>query len=269
MYRFTLVVLLLVSGLRLTAQAQSSRLPSTWRSDTLDFRVRVKQMSEFFNRFNHTDEAFKTLFADVTGDTLERPVTLKLLMGGTVKREDALHFIADVSALSDSTTLHLFDNDWYAEVQANARLNDVMYPLTLVLKVEPNSQRDASRWVLVGAQVGFFDFGKRDSTRIINPASHETRFISLYRAFEDKDHLLNYTARDFRPNHLSLLLYAAQQGILSYEGANAITFHFLQIDGWIFRVSPRNTRPQDWAIVALEHVTPEQKEMYRSQLLFR
>ena len=174
----------------------------------------------------------------------------------------------DVSRRGDASRIDFFDDDWYAAVEANIRFDGNPHHLSLVLQIEPDARHTASKWVMVAAHTTLFEFGARDSTRIINPVNHEVNFTSLYRVFPDSAGLMNYTPRDFRPDHLSIILYAAQVGQLSYEGATRVAFHFLQLDGWVFVVTRRPDPPHEWAITSLLAVTPEQKAGYRSLLLF-
>lgn len=256
-------ILLLVPVLH----AQTGALPTP--RDTGTFQPRVKLMSEFFDRFNNTDERFKKLVFELTGEQLDRATSLRLLLDQGVDEELSNRFIRCIQEESDSTLIQFFDDDWFAQVQADVTFNGKAYPLTLTLQIEPDDELRASRWVMVAADADFLSVETRDSTKIINPVSHETRFISLYRIFEDNDSLVNYTSRDFQSENLTALLYAAQLGQLTFEGASRITFQFLQIEGWVFRVARREALPDDWAVVALTEVATEEKDRYRAKnLLF-
>src|SRR5690606_6709968 len=110
---------------------------------------------------------------------------------------------------------------------------------------------------------------QHDTTKVgqfLHPLSHELDFMNLRKAFLNKDSVAQYTAKKFKPDHLSIFLYEVKRGNLKFKSVQGVKFHFFQLEGWYFELSQFNRRGYNtgWLISNLVKINNEAEK----QLLY-
>ena len=145
------------------------------------------------------------------------------------------------------------------------------------MKIEMN-QNKGSKWMIVA--VGSSTLKSKTEvtemaqskikTKIISPTSHGTNFVSLKRAFEDKENLSSYFERlYFKRSHMLQLYNAILNGDIEFLDVTKIKYHFLLTDRWIFTVEnfSREALNSGWLINHMQKVSSPEMEIYRNKLL--
>ena len=64
--------------------------------------------------------------------------------------------------------------------------------------------------------------------------------MNLRKAFIHSDSIAQYSSKKFKPDQLSVFLYAVKKGDLKFKSVQNVKFHFFQIDGWYFELAQFN-----------------------------
>ena len=281
------ITIFLITATNLAAQ-------STFYSD--EFLTRNKQIEEFIDRFSYTDESkqrgYKLLsrrsnsqnqdISDIyqliySRENASRVSVLLSLFDyeniNAIGKDKIKEFVKQVTDSATAQTLNFYDLDWYAVVEADFRFKNKTQNGILVIKndIKPDVKGyPASFWGLVSASANFLkpDFNE-NQRQGVNAGAHGVNFVPLMSAFEDKQNIFNVVSNDFVSNDLSILLYATNNGDVSLEGINSVSYHFMQIDGWVFKVEyfNRSTSNSGWLISDLFKASQEDKKAYREQVL--
>lgn len=280
--RFILLVLCL--PLQVWAQSRSE-------SDLEKFLGNVHLVDDFIMRFNEDptiydkvqplrqeiDALSKQQLKRLTygRDSINRALALLTLFDREsvprIGREEVTRFILEVTDPKHPFTLDFYQNNWFAEVQCNIVYEGKPQELTLVLSnIAPDKQVQRSSWVLFGCKAPFFALENNSEKRGINPGSHEIGFINLQQAFSDKNQVTALPPVQYKPDDISLLLYALKKGEITFQHVKQVKYHFLQVPGWIFSIDylKRNTTPSGWMITSLTRADENMKSTYRNQKLF-
>ena len=250
-----------------------------------NFAFKVKQIDEFIERFNN---AQSTLIKDYVRehysvDSLSRAALIVSLFNQqdtTWDEAKVRAFVADVtretsrretSSAEPSSLLNFYDGGWYAELDCIGQYRGKTENFTLVLSLEVLPQGRGAKWVINGVEADFLGLGyDTDRSRTLNPASHDTDFMNLIVALQDTLNFRNYLSARAQPSQLLLFLDELCEGKLVFKRVQEITYHFLQIDNWIFKVRDfnRNTANSGWLISELIQVTDAQKLLYQKRMLY-
>ena len=106
--------------------------------------------------------------------------------------------------------------------------------------------------------------------KCLSPTSHATNFISLKRAFEDKENLSSYFENSYFKRSNMLALYnAVLNREIEFLYVIKIKYHFLLADNWIFTVEDFNREALNsgWLINRIQKVSASEMENYRNKLL--
>ena len=145
------------------------------------------------------------------------------------------------------------------------------------MKIE-TTQNKGSKWMIVAvgssslkSKIDVTEMGQsKTKSKIISPTSHGTNFVSLKRAFEDKENLSSYfDAVYFKRSHMQELYNALLNGEIEFLDVVRIKYHFLLADKWIFTVEnfPREALNSGWLINHMQRVSSFDMENYRNKLL--
>lgn len=246
------------------------------------FIYEVKQIDEFFERFNDDDNSFvRKVYAQYhVRYNLNRAKLIKSLFNYETKSWNAEEIDRFVNAATNTqhvTKLDFFSNDWYAEAKCKFQQNGTPVDVTLILKIDTDSLM-RSKWVVVGVKsnlTGSSSSGAtiappKDRHQFINPASHANNFIELEKAFEDKENLADYFDGSFFKRSKGLGFYDALfHGSIKFLYVKSIRYHFLQMDKWVFTVEyfPREALNSGWLISSLQNIPVSEVEKYRKALL--
>ncbi|MEO1452040.1 MAG: hypothetical protein AAFV07_21085, partial [Bacteroidota bacterium] len=250
-----------------------------WAQDTLkpgeeNFLVEVKQVDEFIERFNFDQQTLVVKYAaeHLPHVTLDRP-SLILGMFNFENRiwSDTLvqSFIGQICDSTCPKFLNFLDEDWYAAVPCSVRYKDKIHIAYLTMQIQEEANH-ASKWTIRSVYAPFLALEtETDRLKALNPISHATDFIGLSRALKDTNNLRNYLHRTYTDDHVSLFMQAVKSGDLEFVQVNSISYHFLQIEGYIFvlRRFLRDSSNSGWLIDELTHADPVKKFEYRKEVL--
>lgn len=238
------------------------------------FVLEVKQIDEFIERFNFEDETLlRTYF---TEKFPEEEVTHEDLLRTLFDHEKPnwdieiiQRFTRQVVENATSDRLAFLSENWYAEARCEILYNGKSESVVLLLQIE-QAGLGASKWVIRQIDADFLQIPKEvNSQKSLNPISHGTDFMGLDKAFSDHNNLRNYLNNGFAIDEMSVFTHEVQKGKITFQQVNAITYHFLQVDNWIFTVDQylRTGSNSGWLISDLIPATLEDKELYKVKIL--
>jgi hypothetical protein len=258
----------------LLANASFAQHHSPFGYNEENFAFEVKQIDEFIERFDNRSNTLLKEYLKTNYPTtkIERAGLIKGLFNQSDTTWNAIkvnEFITDVTNPSAPVFLSFYDKDWFAEVNCQFVYHGKNVKGTLILQVQPEKDY-SSKWVITGIKADFLQLPScRDSAKSLNPISHGTDFLGLDRALSDKENILNYFSRDYKNDLLTAFIYELKSDALKFKQVNNITYHFLQVDGWIFTIEQfvRNSRNSGWLISTLTKAGAEKKEKYKKDVL--
>ena len=242
--------------------------------DEYDFAFQVKQIDEFFERFNgDTSTVLQTYLQE---NFPEEALPRKKMMGTLFDQTDESWNPTEVYAFLDQSCrpenpflLDYYDEDWYAQVECEIAFKGEPSVAILTLKVEKDIDM-ASRWTLCGVQAPFLKSRmSQTQTAFLNPASHGTDFMNLEQMFANKKQLAGYLPSGYRMDMLTQFLLRMYEGEVEFRAVRDIRYHFLQLEGWLFTVQHfrRKDPNSGWLINQLKLMDQEQKSIYRKNVL--
>lgn len=233
----------------------------------------VKQLDEFINRFNYKIDVYGKPIQE--GHRFTRAEYIfSIFDSNYLKQLDSKsinnikEFVRYVTENQSPTFLKL-DENLYALAQCQVNYKGKNLPATILLKIElaPNG---AAKWVLADAKADFLQLPPRKniSSIYIPPNSHETNFISMRKELEKNQQVLDYATKAFEPDILSIFLFEIYNKNLKINVIDKITYHFFQIEGYVFSVDFFN-RPEKnsgWLVSNLSKMN-ENRAVYLKKLL--
>jgi hypothetical protein len=258
-YPLGLVLLFLTVNSSLFAQ----NIVSSQKSGEEIFTARIKQFSEFTDRFNYKSDFSGNPVNAAFMAKMPREKMISLLfdlkdprtISGN-KNYSEEYIKSRTSFISEVNKKQLLINSHSPRIIAEARTR-VIYkgePHTISLFLNQESVgKGGFKWVLLSAKGDILNIFKEDTSmvRFIPPASHETDFMNLKRALEDTDHLQDYASKDYKPDYLTIFFYCIKTGVLKYEYVEDVIYHIIDIPGWYFKVKDfnRNELNSGWLIM--------------------
>lgn len=245
-----------------------------------NFVFKVKQIDEFIDRFNNAQNTpiREYVHENYSIDSISHETLLISLFNQedtTWNEADVRSFVQNVAhkASTDPTTplLDFYDGGWYAELDCVGQYQGKEVTFTMVLSLELLRRGRGAKWVINGVSADFLGLSyDTDRRQTLNPASHDTDFMNLIIALQDTVNFRNYLSSSAQPSQLLLFFNELCEGRLAFKYVKEITYHFMQIDNWIFKVRDfnRNTDNSGWLISELIPVTDTQKLQYRERMLY-
>ncbi|WP_225000353.1 hypothetical protein [Cesiribacter sp. SM1] len=237
------------------------------------FAFEVKQIDEFFERFNNQQTLIKNYIAARDNTTeVNREELIKNLFNGhstTIRVGDVYKFIESVNNPQQPVVLSFYDDEWFAKVKCSVLYQQKKRELVLVLRVQKEKD-GASKWVIHGVDADFFVTpDAQDPKASLNPISHGTDFLGLSKAFTDTENIRSYLPADYQEDQLSKFILEIRNKRLSFVQVESISYHLLQIDGWILTVEnfQRPEKNSGWLISDLIQADTKAKENYKQQIL--
>ena len=253
---------------------------------TDNFAFSVHSIDDFFDRFDFRRNTGLEKY--VKKNYPNAPLTRKLLITHLFNaknnyfndNKNVAEFVSDVTDSIAPKFVNYVDNDWYAELQCKVFYKNKPQNLKLILKVE-SSRENSFRWSVVSAKANFLSPAKRAGNtpvkRIIipvdmdqntfyclSPVSHGIDFTNLDKIFINKAHVSEYIYKGVTSAELTKLISLIQSSQLKYQQVNRISYHLLQIEGWIVSVDyfNRNEKNSGWLINNLMKATKEEKRIF-------
>jgi hypothetical protein len=247
-----------------------------------NFAFQVKHLEEFFERFNDVKSTFLAQYIKnkYPGVIIDRATLIRGLFNKENKNWDLDQLNEFVHQVTDSATpvlLDFYSGEWFAETQCKCIYKGKLISVRIILKILGN-ENEGSKWLLESAHSADLDLVNDSmpssiilkSKKFINPLSHVTYFAGLAKALNDRKHIYDYLDSGFLNSSSSRkFLNVLLKKKLIYQYVKKITFHFLQIDGWIFAVNEFNRESVNsgWLISSMKKALPLEKSSYKERLL--
>jgi hypothetical protein len=239
-----------------------------------NFAFKVKQIDEFIDRFNHSPY---TLAVRQHSGLTHRENLLTLFDQEKEHWDHRLieRFVGEMLDFPEGKILDFYDPDWYVELKCSFLYRGSPQNFTLILQNQLGPNRGGSKWVIVAVlepveEIFCEDIPEaKSNAHYLHPMSHVTNFAGLERAFKDKENLQNF----FDPWNQGMDFLAFKHGLLNgtleFQYNRSITYHFLQLDNWIFTVDyfQRENPNSGWLISFLTEATKEDKHRYKAKKL--
>ena len=168
------------------------------------FVYEVKQIDEFFERFNDDPNSFIRREYDSYHKkfNLSREQLVRSLFNYETHSWDSVQldeFVGTVLNVNKPLLLDFYEKGWFAEATCKFEYNATVIEIPIILRIEADASK-RSKWMIAAVKHNSIrqevqvtivaDTMKK--TKFINPASHASGFIELARAFEDRAHLSDY-----------------------------------------------------------------------------
>lgn len=246
------------------------------------FIYEVKEIDEFFERFNDEPGSFiRAVYkAHHTKFNIDRQRLIRSLFNYETMSWDSSmvnKLISEVTNKKRPIYLNFYGNNWYAELTCKFRYNSSSIEIPIIMKIEM-TQNKGSKWMIVAvgpstlkSKIVVTEMAQsKIKTKLISPTSHGTNFVSLKRAFADKENLSDYFENAYLKRSNMLKFYnAILNREIEFLEVIKIKYHFLLADKWIFTVEDftRETLNSGWLINHIQKVSSFEMENYRNKLL--
>ncbi len=246
------------------------------------FIYEVKEIDEFFERFNDDPGSFiRTAYkANHTKSNIDRQRLIRSLFNYENKSWDSSmvnKFISEVTNKKKPIYLNFYGGNWYAELTCKFNYNSSSIVIPIIMKIEM-TQNKGSKWMIVAvgssplkSNIVLTEMAQsKIKTKCLSPTSHGTNFVSLKRAFEDRENLSNYFENAyFKKSNMLEFYNAILNRDVEFQNVITIKYHFLLTNKWIFTVEDftREALNSGWLINDLKKVSSLEMEDYRNKLL--
>lgn len=256
-----------------------------------NFAFSIHSMDEFFDRFNFKpnsgfEKYVRRKFPDAVFTRENLLFNLFNKKNQFFFKDDKVSkFVQQVTDTCNPQFVNYSDKFWYAELKCRVTYMSKPQTLTLILKVE-QPEPDMFLWAVVSARGDFLktvplvrqeankvssmgSINVKSSRYFLSPVSHGIDFTNIENIFINRSHVREYLSKGKQSQELKKLVYLIENNKIKFQNVNSITYHLLQINGWIVSVNNfnRNTLNSGWLINNLMKVTPEQKAIFlRKQL---
>lgn len=246
-----------------------------------NFVFEVKQIDEFFERFNNEKNTlfYRYVATKFPGITIDRISLVNNLFNKENKHFDSAEVKGFASFVADSihpVFLDFASNEWYAATVCKFKYLGKNTDITIILKIQ-QERNGGMKWMIVSAFCPLIGpeskpahlHPARRTSKFLNPMSQATDFMNLAEAFEDEADVRDYLDSSFYQKPRSVaFLKALLRKQLEFSFVKRINYYFLQVDGWIFRVSyyQRQSSNSGWLISLLFRASPEDKEKFKNRL---
>ncbi|PWJ42894.1 hypothetical protein [Sediminitomix flava] len=245
-----------------------------------EFIRRVKQTDEFIKRFNfeidYEGNAIPENSKGKRQEAIFRLIDKDYLEGADEEKKKLVNrFIKEVCAKKAEQKLSYFDEDWYAEVEVSVSYKGKNYPMTLIMQAETD-QEEISKWTICAANAKFLSTLPKDPMASLSPVSHELNFMKLVSATNKKEaeNIGAFASNDFYKEHRSedhrqIFFYLVKNKELTIKEVGTVTYHFLQIPNWAFKLNhfERKEGNLGWLISELIPLQEEDKLSYKKMEL--
>jgi hypothetical protein len=246
------------------------------------FIYEVKQIDEFFERFNDEKGSFirGVYKAHHVKFNIDRQRLIRSLFNYENMSKDSVminKFVSDVTKKKKPIYLDYYGDDWYAELTCKFTYNSSFIVIPVIMKIEMTPNK-GSKWMIVAvgssnlkSKIVVTEMAQsKVKSNIISPTSNGTNFVSLKRAFDDKENLSDYFESVYMKRSNMLEFYnAILNRDIEFQDVIKLKYHFLLAGGWIFTVEDfiREELNSGWLINYMEKVSSIEMENYRNKLL--
>lgn len=264
-----------------------AQLFSNYNPDEDYFNHEVKIIDEFIERFNNDSATFLRKVYEKKGKPFNISRTLLLVSlfdlenpSFTDKNSDVKAFFDDVLDTNHPVYLSFNDSDWYAAAQSIFLYNGKAVEIPLVLHVKSKGD-EWSKWMITGigdtvpsvntsSSIFVKKVAGKEAVKYISTSAYATNFIELHYVFSENMEPEYF----FEPQLLASgngrqFVDWIKSGQLKFMYVKDITFHFCQVNNWVFTVNKfnRKTFNNGWLISNIKKTNKAEKDAYLKRLL--
>ena len=250
LFKYLLSVVLLLSFQNMEAQIFTNVIDET----ALQFRV--KQIDEFFVRFNYE--------TDYKGEKPKLPYSREehkknlLTLLNIEKFTNANHQLDSIASkfvdhiIDDSIQIHYEDTTWFSEARGSLVYNGKIRDVTVILKTE-RIKDVMYKWVVKDIQSSLFSpFPKEPKDSItISPAEHGIGFMTIPETFNlNKASVGTSFAKGYQRHNLIIFDFLMATGKIKMNAITKVIFHFQlkDFDFDVERIEKDTGYNQGWLI---------------------
>lgn len=247
------------------------------------FVSQVKQVDEFFERFNNDTnsfirEVYRSYKVKFKADRRKLVKSLFNYENKNLSQSNIDAFVEKAVQVFMPSAKNWYGENWFAEANCKFQYNSLVIDIPVILKTITDQQK-RSKWVIAGIKPSHLKEPtnsnipitvKTRKIKFIDPSSHGANFIELERDFDDKVNLSDYFENAFFYRNNAVQFYhAIMKDKIRFLFVKDIKYHFLNVDQYIFTVEyfPRETLNSGWLINNLKDATAKDKESYKKLLL--
>jgi hypothetical protein len=254
---------LLFAFLMISLSLHGQNLTNPFNESAL--KMRVKQLDEFFARFNY-ERNIEGEFITAMDTAMRKKYMLSLFDQKFIEKSDAkkrteiLTFINQI--VSNNQKLLFDDANWFALTHTQVKYKGK--PKTMQILLKPEKDKNAYlRWSIAGIKADFLTLKPKDSTVFLFPISHEMNFMQLSNAStQNKENIAAFAPIGYEPDLLSIFLYMINSGDLAIDFVQKITYQFFQFPDVFFTVEniERTNANVGWLITDFRKMTDAEKQ---------
>lgn len=237
-------------------------------TNSADFMASVPSLDVFLNRFNGTQH--NPYAAENFTDYELRKADMALLFDFNYVNQSnnlkglAMEFIEYVA--SNNIQLGLLDSLFFIEVACPVDYKGKKSSIRLTIQAKSTSAT-TYKWVIVNVRGDMLEMAEKDPRSIIMPHEHSLNFMKMISKLErNPTTITSFVPDDCISNSLTALCALVSNKLLTLKpiANDGITFHFLQVPGYVFSAKRlmREGSNSGWLITNLERCSAEQKQIY-------
>lgn len=245
------------------------------------FVYRVKQIEEFFERFNDDPESFIRRMYKSYGVryNIDRSKLIQSLFNyetNSWQQSTIDSFVRSAIQTQLPSKNHFYGENWYAEAKCRFEYNGSEIDIPVILRIVTDERR-RSKWMIAAVKSNPVKSSstaipprKNAELKFIHPASHSNYFVELEKIFDDKENLAAYfDDRFFVRNNAVEFYNSILENKIRFMHVKEIKYHFLQVNHFIFTVEyfPRQSLNAGWLINSVKKAAQSDKESFRRTLL--
>ncbi len=226
--------------------------------------ARVGLVDEFLKRFNGD-----TSHPDVSPlDSLARISNILYLINPpqNIENKDSLYNEAVEFAgtvIKDSVRLNFSDSIWIARAKCIGTIEKAQVSFNVYLNVE-HRKDDMYKWAISRVEGDCFDVtpSNANSTIMLYPDDHETKFISLGRMTNEQPfNVARFMSRGSEYDATSVFMYLVKSNKLKIDYVDELEFIFTQVPGYLFSIKyyERESSKSGWLINEFSKVSTKDK----------
>ena len=252
-----------------------------WETKAQNWEYRVKNIEFFIDRFNNQPEGSGSARAANPKDTAaclafmkERDFKLFSLFDlNRIDRKDPAvkqkinTFFREINSPYQPKFVRFEDMFWYAELDLNVQASGQSKKMRCILQVVRLGQ-GVLAWAIKSFHSSELKVDERfrGNELYFPPSANGTDFMSVRLALNDPAWIKEKETK--LVGSQSKTLQQLSEGRIKIETIGKITYHFLQLDGWIMTVTyvNRESKNSGWLLETLEPASMQEKVKYIKEL---
>lgn len=248
------------------------------QSKEAEIMTHVNHIEEFIDRFNYDPKsAFQRYVEENFPDS---EVDRKLILRSLIDKENAIFdsqladaFIDAIANPLNSVKLNIYDALWYAKIPISFEVGKTEYTADIALEIQLNDDYSIE-WTIIGIQSDFLNNYENNKDMYIAASSHATYFPELRKALKSSALFQDVMSNNKDHSNVERFKnFLEESSIDSVRILKGLSYHFLQISGWIMVVKYVDPLPNEsintgWLIHELYQVASSREKMiYRKDQL--